>query len=175
MSFIELAKKRFSVRSYKSTPVSDEDLNYVLEAGRIAPSAVNYQPWKFLVIKDKENLKAVHQLYHRKWFREAPVVIIILSDHSESWIRADGKDHAGIDAAIAADHMTLAATDRGLGTCWVCNFDKQKTINFFNLPEHLEPVVFLPLGYPETKADVNRHSTQRKDLGEIVSFEKLAF
>ena len=79
MKFLDLAKNRFSVRKYKSGPVSQEDLEYVLEAGRIAPSAVNYQPWHFLVIKEKENLKRVHALYHREWFQEAPVVIIILA------------------------------------------------------------------------------------------------
>lgn len=171
MNFLELAKNRFSVRKYKSDPVLEKDLLYVLEAGRIAPSAVNYQPWHFLVIKGKENLNKVHTLYHREWFREAPVVIIILADHSQSWKRSEGKDHADIDAAIAADHMTLAATDKGLGTCWVCNFDKQKTIDHFDLPEHLEPVVFLPLGYPDQETDTNRHVSKRKPLEEIVSWE----
>lgn len=171
MNFLDLAKNRFSVRKYKPDPVPEKDLLYVLEAGRIAPSAVNYQPWHFLVIKDKESLKKVHTLYHREWFREAPVVIIILADHNQSWKRADEKDHADIDAAIAADHMTLAAIDRGLGTCWVCNFDKQKTINLLNLPEHLEPVVFLPLGYPDQKTDANRHVSKRKPLKKIVSWE----
>ena len=70
MNFLELAKKRFSVRTYKPEPVSETDLNYVLEAGRIAPSAVNYQPSKFLVIKEKENLGKVHELYHRDWFKK---------------------------------------------------------------------------------------------------------
>ena len=173
MNFLELAKNRFSLRKYKSKPVSEEDLLYVLEAGRIAPSAVNYQPWQFLVVQEKENLKKVYSLYHREWFQEAPVVIIILADHSQSWKRSEGKDHADIDVAIAADHMTLAATDRGLGTCWVCNFDKQKTIDILNLPDHLEPVVFLPLGHPDQETDINRHKDKRKPLEKIVSWETL--
>ncbi|MCB2221691.1 MAG: nitroreductase family protein [Bacteroidetes bacterium] len=170
MSFLDLAKSRFSVRKYKSDPVSEEDLRYVLEAGRIAPSAVNYQPWKFLVIRDKKNLALVHTLYHREWFRSAPIVIILVADHSQSWKRTEGKDHADIDIAIAADHMTLAATDRGLGTCWVCNFDRDKTIRAFNLPDHLEPVVFLPLGFPNQKTEANRHETKRKSLDEITEW-----
>ncbi len=173
MSFLELAKKRFSLRNYKPDMVSDEDLNYVLEAGRIAPSAVNYQPWKFLVVIEKKNLEKVYELYHREWFRQAPVVIILFADHSKAWKRADGKDHADIDVAIAADHMTLAATDRGLGTCWICNFDKQKTVEFFNLPEHLEPVVFLPLGYPDTETDSERHKEKRKPMDDIVWYEEI--
>lgn len=173
MNFLELAKNRFSVRKYKSDPVSQEDLLYVLEAGRIAPSAVNYQPWQFLVVQEKENLEKLYGLYHREWFQEAPVVIIILADLNQSWKRSEGKDHADIDAAIAADHMTLAATDRGLGTCWVCNFDKQKTIDALNLPDHLEPVVFLPLGYPDQDTKINRHGEKRKPLDKIVSWETL--
>ena len=145
----------------------------MLEAGRIAPSAANYQPWHFLVIKEEENLKKVHTLYHREWFKEAPVVIIVLADYNQSWKRSEGKDHADIDAAIATDHLTLAATDRGLGTCWVCNFDKQKTIDVLNLPDHLEPVVFLPLGYPDQDTDINRHNEKRKPLEKIVSWETL--
>lgn len=173
MSFIDLAKSRFSVRKYKSIPVSDEDLNYVLEAGRVAPSAVNYQPWQFLVLREKESLNKIHQTYHREWFKEAPVVIVILGDHHLGWKRADGKDHTDVDAAIAADHMTLAATDRGLGTCWVCNFDKMKTIGLFSLPDHLEPVVFLPLGYPDVEPDPDRHNEKRKPAADIIHYDHL--
>jgi nitroreductase len=173
MDFIELAKKRYSVRKFKPKPVKEEELQYVLEAGRVAPSAVNYQPWHFLVIREKENLEKIHALYHREWFRQSPAVIIIFADHNQSWKRADGKDHADIDIAIAVDHMTLAAADRGLGTCWICNFDKQKTIEYFNLPPNLEPIVFLPLGYPEGEPDTNRHKEKRKASGDIVSWENL--
>jgi len=174
MSFLKLAKNRYSVRNYRPVQVREEDLQYILEAGRVAPSAANYQPWKFLVIRDEKNLERVHKLYHREWFRQAPLVIILLADHDQAWKRADGKDHADIDVAIAADHMTLAATDRGLGTCWVCNFDKEKTIKYFNLPSHLEPVVFFPVGYPDSKPDINRHYKKRKTLDEIVCFEQLS-
>lgn len=173
MTFLELAKHRYSVRNYKTDKVKKEDLDYILEAGRVAPSAVNFQPWKFLVIRDENHLKGVHTLYHREWFQQAPVVIILLADHDTAWKRSDGKDHADIDVSIAADHMTLAATERGLGTCWVCNFDKEKTIAYFKLPDHLEPVVFLPLGYPATKPDIYRHHEKRKSLDEIVHYEQL--
>ncbi|MBN2175850.1 MAG: nitroreductase family protein [Bacteroidales bacterium] len=172
MDFLELAKSRYSVRKYKPDSVPEQDLLYVLEAGRVAPSAVNYQPWHFLVIREKENLEKIHSLYHREWFRQAPVVIIILANHHASWKRADGKDHADIDIAIAADHLTLAAADRSLGTCWICNFDKQKTVEVLKLPDHLEPVAFLPLGYPADSTDTNRHQQKRKPLDHIVSWEK---
>ena len=171
MSFLELAKKRFSVRKFKPDPVKDEDLQYVLEAGRIAPSANNSQPWQFMVIRGDAKNDEVNNLYHREWFNNAPIVIVIVADHSKSWHRSsDGKDHADIDAAIAADHMTLAATEKGLGTCWVCNFDIKLTKAYFDLPEHLEPIAFLPLGYPDVEADMNRHSVKRKPLNEIILY-----
>ena len=175
MDFLQLAKKRFSAREYLEKEVSQEDLRYILEAGRIAPSANNFQPWKFIVIQEKENLHNVHQLYHRAWFKSAPVVILILADHQQSWKRSiDGKDHAAIDATIAADHITLAATQRGLATCWICNFFIHETIRHFNLPDNLEPIAFLSLGYPKQRADENRHSDKRKPFEEVIYFEKLS-
>ncbi len=171
MDFNQLAKSRYSSRSYKAQPVEEDKLNYVLEAGRLAPSAVNYQPVYFVVVRGS-NLENVRSCYHREWFRSAPVCIVVCSDHSRSWKRGDGKDSADIDAAIAADHITLAATGTGLATCWVCNFDKAGLIKALNLPDHVEPVVMLPIGYPNDTADINRHSSKRKPLEELVIREK---
>ena len=150
--------------------VEEEKLNLVLEAGRIAPSAVNFQPWIFIVVKGK-NKTNIQSCYQRDWFVAAPLYIVLCADHSKSWKRKDGKDHVDIDVAIAADHMALAATDIGLSTCWVCNFDKDKLIQVLNLPTEFEPIVILPLGYPDDETDVNRHETKRKKLDEIVFYE----
>ncbi len=172
MDFIHLARKRFSSRKYLPKQVEDEHLIAVLEAGRIAPSAVNYQPWHFVVIREPDNLKKLAGCYHREWFEKAPVVIVICGDHGVSWTRKDGKDHCDIDVAIAVDHMTLAATDLGLATCWVCNFDPEKTRELLQLPGHVEPIVMLPLAYPEDTPDLERHVHKRKQLAEIVHWEK---
>jgi len=92
MTFLELAKKRFSVRKFKPDPVKEEDLQYVLEAGRIAPSANNSQPWQFIVvIKDGANNNKVNELYHREWYNDAPVVIIIVADQVNRGIVVMGK------------------------------------------------------------------------------------
>jgi len=172
--FLELAKNRYSCRNYDIRKIEKEKLELVLEAGRVAPSAVNYQPWHLIVIREKNNLERIHHVYHREWFRTAPCVIVICGDHKQSWKRPkDGKDHCDIDVAITADHMTLQATELGLATCWICNFDKDKTIETLNLPDHLEPAVLLPLGYPLDQADPERHGEKRKRLEEIVSFEML--
>lgn len=170
MDFITLAKNRYSCRRYKDQPVEKEKLDVVLEAGRVAPSAVNYQPWVFVVIKD-ENVSQLRECYHREWFETANTYIVICVDHSQSWKRYDHKDHADIDAAIAADHMTLAATSLGLATCWVCNFDKDKLVNVIQAPNNLEPVVILPIGYPEDEAKTERHNEKRKKMEEIVFYE----
>lgn len=170
MRFIEIARNRYSCRSYDHRPVEDEKLELILEAGRIAPSAVNFQPWKFYVFRDPGRLGMLHGVYHREWFRNAPCVIVICGDHEASWKRRDGKDHCDIDVAIATDHMTLQATELGLATCWICNFDPAKTRELLDLPGHLEPVVIIPLGYPLDRVDPERHHEKRKPLIQIVDY-----
>jgi nitroreductase len=169
MSFIELAKKRYSVRSYLDKPVEKEKILQVLEAGRIAPSAVNKQPWNFIVITNEATKSKIANTYPRDWFKTAPAIIVVCGDHSKSWKRSDGKDHCDVDAAIAIDHMTLAAADIGLGTCWVCAFDAAKCHEVLNLPENLEVIALLPIGYPADTAPKNK---KRLDISEIVTWEE---
>jgi nitroreductase len=168
MSFLDLAKKRYSVRKYKNIAVEEEKLNQVLEAGRVAPSAANYQPLYFVVVTDETLRKDIATTYQRPWILQAPVIIVVCGDHSRSWRRPDGKDHLDIDAAIAADHMTLAAADIGLGTCWVCMFDSMLCHKILDLPSYVEAVALLPLGYPADEVDVNRHERKRKSIDEMV-------
>ena len=172
MSFLELAKKRYSTRSFKNTPVEKEKLMQILEAGRVAPSAVTYQPLYFIVLRDEEMRKKVAATYSHSWLLEAPVIIVICGDHSKSWRRADGKDHCDIDAAIAIDHMTLAATELGLGSCWVCAFDSMQCHKVLKLPPHIETIALLPLGYAADKGDPERHETKRKKMDEIVFWDR---
>lgn len=176
MSFLKLAKKRYSVRSFKDKPVAEEVLIEILEAGRVAPSAVNFQPVQFIVIRERELREQVCGTYGGAWIAKAPVIIAICGDHRKSWRRADGKDHCDIDAAIAVDHLTLAATDLGLGTCWVCAFNSMACHRVLKLPAHLEVIALLPLGYP-AEEDVERKAVKkRKSLAEIVhwdGFEKV--
>jgi len=173
MNFLELAKKRYSVRKFTNQIPEKEKLMKILEAGRIAPSAVNFQPWHFVVITEKEALENIYSVYHRDWINEAPVVIVVCGDHEKSWKRkADGKDFCDVDVSIAVDHMTLEATNLGMGTCWVCNFDKQDCIEVLGLPKNIEPIVILPMGYPADEVDENRHETKRKKIEEIVHWQK---
>ena len=165
MNFLDLVKKRHAVRDYDSRPVEKEKLDYIMECVRLAPSAVNFQPWRFKVITGGAELEAIRTVYHQPWFKKAPCVIVACTDHSVSWHRrADGKDHADIDAAIAVEHLCLAAAEQNLGTCWVCNFDVTLCRETLRLPENISPVALIPVGYP-VSTDVPEKN--RKTLDEI--------
>jgi nitroreductase len=169
MKFIELAKQRVSIRSYKPEPVSDAHLNEVLEAGRLAPTACNFQPFQFVVVRKKENLAALAAGYPAPWFAEAPVIIAICTQSSKAWKRKqDGRCLVDVDAAIAADHMTLAAADIGLGTCWVGAFDPKIIRKALGVPRTVEPVILLTLGHPNEKG----RPKLRQPLEKLVRNEK---
>ncbi len=171
MNFLELCKSRFSSRSYLPATVEDKKLQYILECGRAAPSAANLQPWHIIAVTDRGVLSSLCETYPRDWFRGAPLVLVICGDHQVSWKRGDGKDHCDIDAAIITDHITLAAAENGLGSCWICNFDAAKCSSILHLPPHVEPIVLLPIGYPADSADNPRHLS-RKPAGEIIHRDK---
>lgn len=169
MRFQELIRQRRAVRKFKDAPVEKSILLKVLDAARMAPSAVNYQPWHFIVLQEKENLEQIYKTYPRGWFKAAPVVIIACADYSQSWKRnIDGKDSAEIDIAIAVDHLTLQAAELGLGTCWVCNFDAERCAEYLNLPLYITPVALIPIGYP---LDDTAPPKKRKEIEEIVHWE----
>jgi nitroreductase len=169
MKFIELAEKRRSIRGYKSDPVPEELLHEILQAGNLAPTAKNSQPFHFIVVRDPARLDELAVAYPRPFFREAPVVIVICTEAAKGWTREqyDGKNYCEVDAAIAVDHMTLAAADLGLGTCWIAAFDPAGVIAAMGLPEGIEPLALLPLGYPN---DAGREKT-RKSLEELVRYD----
>jgi nitroreductase len=169
MKFSQLVKMRHSVRKYKNTPVEKEKLMQIMEAARLAPSAVNFQPWHFIVVTQPETLSKLHDTYPRDWFKTAPAVILACADHSESWKRNhDGKDSADMDVAIAVDHLTLQAAEMGMGTCWVCNFNTQKCAEMLQLPGYIEPVAMIPVGYPEEELIPEK---KRKPLNDIIHWE----
>ncbi len=170
MKFIELAEKRRSIRGYKPDPVPEELLNEVLQAGNLAPTAKNLQPFYFIVVRDPAKLDELAVAYSASFFREAPVVIVICTEPSKGWTRDryDGKNYCEVDAAIAIDHMTLAAADLGLGTCWIAAFDPVKVADAMGLPEDIEPIALLPLGYP---SEAGREKV-RKPLEELVRYEQ---
>ncbi len=166
--FRQLVEKRYSCRNFSSQMIEKEKLESIFDVVRLAPSACNLQPWQFMVVTRAEILTKLYECYYRDWFRTAPCCIVVLGNHEQAWHRPnDGKDHCDIDLAIAIDHLTLAATDNGLGTCWVCNFDALKCAEILELPHHLEAVALIPIGYP---AENSIPEKKRKSLDEIVQF-----
>jgi nitroreductase len=168
MSFLDLAKKRHSVRGYQDTPVPEEALMTVLEAGRTAPSAANLQPWHFVVIRDEVSRKKFKPVYDRDWFVTAPVIIAVCLDTRAAWVRGDRKSYGDVDIGITVDHMTLAAADLGLGTCWIGAFNSAEARRVLKTPDNIEPMVLMPLGYPAAGAVPVK---KRKDMSEILSWD----
>lgn len=167
MNFKDLTLQRYSVRSYTDEPVSEEQLSTILDCARMAPSAVNFQPWHFYICQSTKALQKIQQRYNREWLKTAPMVIIACICHDEEWIRkSDGHAHGLVDIAIAAEHICLAAADLGLGSCWVCNFDVQLCRELFQLPENQEPAVLIPIGH---STDTEPTEKKRKKLQEIVT------
>lgn len=168
MNFLELAKKRYSVRNYCDRTVEEEKLKYILECGRMAPSAVNYQPWRIYVVRNAGMRAKLATTYNREWFAHAPVILIFCGDHSIGWKRNDGKDHTDIDVSIMIDHVTLAAAEQDIGTCWICNFDAAACSQILELPSNVEPIAYLSLGYPAKEPDDPARHLNRKPVEEIV-------
>ena len=172
MNFLDNAKKRYSVRSYKSQKVEQEKLDLILEAARVAPTAANLQPVRLIVVQEKEGLAKIEKAAN---IYNAPLAVIVCADHSTAWTRPFDKKQTGdIDASILTDHMMLQASELGLGTVWVCYFKPDILSQEFNLPENLELVNILVIGYAdEEPADPDRHGKTRIPLDTLVAYEKI--
>jgi Nitroreductase len=172
MSFLEMAKRRYSVRDYQAKKVETEKLLTILEAGRVAPTGANKQPQKLIVVQENEGLEKVKKAAN---IYGAPLAIIVCGDHDKAWKRPlDGKDITDIDASIVTDHMMLQATELGLGSVWICYFKSDVIQKEFHLPDNLEPINILAIGYAGGKAESSdRHDKTRNPLNEIVFYEKL--
>lgn len=167
--FLELAKKRYSLRNFQNIEVEREKLIYVLEAAILAPSAVNRQPLHYIVVSEEEKKNKILNSYSREWMMNAPTIIVVCLDYSKSWKRKDGKDHGDIDAGIAIEHIALSATDQGLGTCIVCNFDLDLLNKTLELPADMEPVALIPIGYPVDEVIPDK---KRNSLTDMVTWEE---
>lgn len=134
MDFLNLIQQRYSVRAYKSDTVENDKLQRVLDAARLAPTAANRQPFQLVVIHTAGRQAELKRLYPRDWFSQAPLLIGICALPATAWTRRDGKNYADVDATIAMDHLILAATELGLGTCWVAAFDPTLRARYCSCP-----------------------------------------
>jgi nitroreductase len=159
---------RKSVRSYLNKAVEKEKLTAILEAGRLAPSASNRQEWRFVVVKDGEiRRKIAEAANNQRFVREAPVVIAACAE-TDGHVMGGGQACYPIDVAIALDHMTLAAVELGLGTCWIGAFDEYRVKQILRVPAEIRVVALMPLGYPSDASAVHK---KRKAFDEIVKYE----
>lgn len=169
MEFLELAKKRYSCRKLQGKPVEEEKIRQILEAGNLAPTAVNKQPVHIWTLRTPEAMEKLGQTTH--FVFGAPVAIVIGSKADEAWVRSfDEKNFAEVDAAIVATHMMLAVEDLGLGTTWVGHFDAPKLKELF--PEMADYALncVLPIGYPaEDAAPASRHA-ERKGIDALTTW-----
>jgi nitroreductase len=168
MDFFDLINQRYSVRGYKSDPVEDEKLQQVLDAARLAPTAANRQPIQFIVIHTAGRESDLKRIYSADWFRKAPLVICACAVPSQAWSRMDKKNYSEVDATIAMDHLILAATSLGLGTCWIAAFDPEAAREVLELSEGVEPIAFTPIGYPSDRP----RPKKRKPLSDLVRYER---
>lgn len=169
MDVFDAIQLRKSVRAYEDRNIPDEILMKILEAGRLSPSAMNLQPWHFIVVKDAEKRKALSAGRYAKFLAEAPVAIVGCADkkRSEKW--------CVIDTTIALQTMVLAATAEGLGTCWVGSFDEDKVKALLKIPDNFIVVAIIAMGYGREKLDLASklvRARHRMSLEQIVSFEE---
>jgi len=168
MEFFDLISKRYSVRAYKPDPVEDEKLAQILEAARLAPTAANRQPFQVLVMHTERRKTELGRIYRQPWFVQPPLLLAVCGVASQAWVRsADHRRYLDVDVAIVMDHMVLAATALGLGTCWIAAFNAPAAREALQLPDEIEPLLFTPLGYPADRPVPK----DRKPLTDLVRYE----
>lgn len=171
MSFIELAKNRFSCRKFDSRSVEQKKIDLILESARVAPTAVNKQPQRILVIDDKSIIEQLKEC--TKYTFDAPLCFVICVNRDLAYNRGyDGKNSADIDGSIVTTHMMLQAQDLGLGTTWVMAFNPTKAKEILALPAELEPLAILPTGYPAEDAEISPLHKKSITIDEMVGYNR---
>ncbi len=170
MDFTRVITGRESIRSYDPTrPLDKAVLERILDAGRIAPSAANRQPWRFVVVSSREVLMQVRRSYQKPWFQDAPHILVVTGRTSEAWSRQDGWNSIETDLTIAMDHIVLAAENEGVGTCWVAAFEPAVLRSALGLGPDDRVYFMTPLGYPRP-GFAKKGQKQRKTLAEVVKY-----
>jgi nitroreductase len=168
MEYFDLIKNRYSVRAYKPDSIEDAKLQAILDAARLAPTADNRQPFQLIVIHTSGREEELQRIYRRDWFTQAPIILCACGVPRLSWVRRDQRRYLDVDVAIVMDHVILAATNLGLGTCWIAAFNSVAAREILSIPEDIEPLIFTPIGYPDDQAGAK----ERKPLSELIRYEK---
>lgn len=167
MDIKEVIQKRYSCRSYKDTPVSEEKLKSILEAAQLAPSASNRQSYKFIIVKNKRKREKLAEAAGQNFIAEAPIVIAGVSSEPERIMSCEVPTYA-VDVAIAMEHMALQACAEDLGSCWIGAFSQQEAKKILGIPKEYKVVALMPIGYSADSQGLK----ERKNLEELVDYEK---
>ncbi len=170
-NMLDLLRTRRSIRKFDAKKeVPHETLERIIEAGHIAPSACNRQPWHFYLIRSEEARKKIWACYDREWVQGAYAYVLITGEVDQCWTYPDGVGDTSLytDCAIATTSIMLQAWSEGVGTLWICNFDRPKCCELFGLDVNVRrPISILAIGYPEV--DPNTLPFKRKELDEVLT------
>jgi nitroreductase len=170
ISLLDIIKKRKSIRAYKRDAIEDEKLKYILNAFRRAPSAKNIQPWKIIIVKDeKKKIDLSIACNNQTFISEAPIIIVACAKEEEAYgVMGGYMNSYPIDIAIALEHLILAATEQGLGTCWIGAFKEKLVKDILKVPEDIRVVALTPVGYPNEEG----RDRSRKEIDEITCYNE---
>jgi len=170
MDVFEAVQERKSIRAYQDTPVPRDKLERILEAGRLAPSARNTEPWHFIAVTSSEKRKVLSRGLYAKFLNQAPLVIVVLGDKKAS------ADWYAVDASLALENMVLTAVNEGLGTCVVGSFEEKDVKAALKVPDNFEVIAMIAVGYAKEKVDLSskllRLVRTRKVISEVASEEE---
>ncbi len=169
MDFLTLAAERYSVRKFENRPIEQENIDKILMAAQLAPTACNFQPQRILVINNEESLGKLKNC--TKWHFDCTLAMLVCYNRDECWTRRYDNTQSGtVDVSIVATHMMLEAAELGIGSTWVMSFDPAAIRDEFEIPENIEPVALLVMGYPADDAVPNERHTKFRPLDETVSY-----
>jgi nitroreductase len=170
MDFLDLAKNRFSVRSFKNDHLPQNVIEEILKAGHVAPTGCNFQPQKILVMNTDESIEKLQEC--TKCHFNCPTAMLICFSKDECWTRKyDGKQSGIVDASIVTTHLMLRAFELGVGSTWVMHFDPFKIKETFNLPKNVEPCALLVMGYPHKDAAPIEMHFKNRPMDEVVFYD----
>lgn len=170
MGFEKLIDERYSVRNFKPEHLEQTVIDKILEAGHKAPTGCNYQPQRILVLNTDVSIEKLKEC--TKCHFNAPTAMLVCHNRDESWKRVyDGALSSPVDAVIVTTYMMLAAQNEGVGTCWVMHFEPDKMCETFSIPENVEPVALLVMGYPSDDAKPLDLHFKSRPIDEIVTYD----
>jgi nitroreductase len=177
MEFYDVIKSRKSTRSFNKKSIDQNQIEYICNCARLSPSWMNKQCWNFIIVRENEKIfNIANSTIINRWLKKAPIIIVACADP----LLSDNKnniDYSHIDVAIAFEHLILAATDIGLGTCWIGDFNHEKVKKILEIPPRIKIIALTPLGYPDKDTIVDKskkiiiRSSNRKTLKEIIHYD----